>query len=202
MVFGFVTKKALIRWENRPCYLQNFQFYERHSAVIKTTSPEKILPIIADYDIQQDSVIKTLMAVRQLPQKLGRAGSKSIINTFGLHSFTLLQKSATELCYGLRGAFWRADFGLEQVPDLDTYCAALLPGRAKLLLRYQVQPLAPDKHLLCTETFIHCSDRATEIKMAAYWLAIRVGSGWIRKRTLQAVKLKLENADPHETAAH
>lgn len=193
MLFGFVTKKELIHWQNRPCYLQNFQFYEQHSAVIKTASPEKILPIIADYDIQQDSVINTLMALRQLPQKLGRAGSKSVVNTFGLHSFTLLQKSATELCYGLRGAFWRADFGLETVPDPEAYCAALLPGRARLLLRYQVQPLAADKHLLGTETFIHCADRATQIKMAAYWLAIRAGSGWIRKRTLQAVKLQLEN---------
>jgi len=28
--------------------------------------------------------------------------------------------------------------------------------------------------------------------MALYWLAIRVGSGWIRQRTLKAVKLELE----------
>jgi hypothetical protein len=31
--------------------------------------------------------------------------------------------------------------------------------------------------------------------MAAYWLAIRAGSGWIRKRTLKAVKLNIEGLE-------
>jgi len=98
----------------------------------------------------------------------------------------------TELCYGLRGQFWRADFGLEDVPDINAYCAALRAGSAKLLLRYQVQQLATDEYTLCTETFIYCSDRTTQLKMAGYWLAIRAGSGWIRRRTLKAVKRELE----------
>lgn len=194
MALGFVTKNALADWQNVPLYLPNFQFHERHSTTITTAYPEKILPAIAGYDIQQDVVIKTLMAVRKLPQKLRRHQSESAIDQFGLQSFTLLENSPTELCYGLRGQFWRSDFGLEDVPDISAYCAALRPGNAKLLLRYQVQQLAADEYALCTETFIHCPDRATQLKMAGYWLAIRVGSGWIRKRTLKAVKLELEKA--------
>ncbi|ANS42916.1 hypothetical protein Q5A_012315 [Serratia inhibens PRI-2C] len=192
LVLGFVTKSALADWQNVPPYLPHFQFYERHRTVISTAYPEKILPIIAAYDIQQDVIIKTLMSIRQLPQKLRRHKSESASVPFGLHSFTLLENSPTELCYGLRGQFWRTDFGLEDVPDISAYCAALPPGNAKLLLRYQVQQLAPDEYALCTETFIHCPDRATQLKMAGYWLAIRAGSGWIRQRTLKAVKLALE----------
>ncbi|MGB3256261.1 hypothetical protein [Buttiauxella gaviniae] len=87
---------------------------------------------------------------------------------------------------------WRPDFGLEDVPDVRAYCAALRPGNAKLLLRYQVQQLNTNEYALCTETFIYCPDRATQLKMAGYWLAIRLGSGLIRQRTLTAVKHELE----------
>lgn len=116
MALGFVTKNALADWQNVPLYLPNFQFHERHRTTITTAYPEKILPAIAGYDIQQDIVIKTLMAVRKLPQKLRRHQSESAIDQFGLQSFTLLENSPTELCYGLRGQFWRTDFGLEDVP--------------------------------------------------------------------------------------
>ncbi|OAT19950.1 hypothetical protein M979_0999 [Buttiauxella noackiae ATCC 51607] len=192
LALGFVTQKALADWQNTPLYMPHFQFYERHSTTIRTTHPEKILPAIADYDIQQDFLIKTLMSVRQLPQKLLRNKSEKTINQFGPHSFTLLESSTTELCYGLRGQFWRPDFGLEDVPDASAYCAVLRPGNAKLLLRYQVQQLANNKYVLCTETFIYCPDRATRLKMTGYWLAIRLGSGLIRQRTLKAVKHELE----------
>ena len=190
MILGFVRSKDLFDWQNAPTYLPHFQFYERHDAIIRTATPEKILSVIARFDIQQDVVVKTLMSVRQLPQKLRQ---KPAI-PFGLHSFTLLENTASELCYGLRGQFWRADFGLEEIPDSHAYAAPLHAGNAKLLLRYRVRQLAGDKYELCTETFIHCPDRATWLKMAGYWLAIRVGSGWIRKRTLNAVKRALKDA--------
>ena len=63
-----------------------------------------------------------------------------------------------------------------------------MPGSAKLLLRYRVKKLEEGHYELQTETFIYCPDQATQLKMTAYWLAIRAGSGWIRKRTLMAVK--------------
>ena len=113
MIMGFVPGKRLTNWQNAPTYLPHFQFYERHDAIIRTACPEKILSVIARFDIQQDVVVKTLMSVRQLPQRL----HQKQVTPFGLHSFTLLENTATELCYGLRGQFWRSDFGLEDIPD-------------------------------------------------------------------------------------
>ncbi|WP_313688733.1 hypothetical protein [Pantoea sp.] len=185
---GFVTSRALAQWQDIPVFLPQFQFHEKHQTVIRTHSPEKILPLIAEFDIQQDVVIRLLMSVRQLPQKFRRNKQPQAVSSFGLDSFTLLEKSASELCYGLRGQFWRADFGLENVPDTDAYLTPVMPGSAKLLLRYRVIKVKEGQYELQTETFIYCPDRATQLKMTAYWLAIRVGSGWIRKRTLMAVK--------------
>ena len=185
---GFVTSKALAQWQDTPVLLPQFQFHEKHRAVIKTHLPEKILPLVAEFDIQQDAVIRLLMSVRQLPQNFRRNNHPQAVNSFGLNSFTLLEKSASELCYGLRGQFWRADFGLENVPDTDAYMAPVAPGSAKLLLRYRVTEIKEGQHELRTETYIYCPDKVTKLKMTAYWLAIRAGSGWIRKRTLRAVQ--------------
>ncbi|AEN64725.1 hypothetical protein Entas_1989 [Enterobacter soli] len=189
---GFITRKALAEWQDAPVFLPQFQFHEKHRTIIHTTSPEIILPLIAQFDVQQDAVIRRLMSLRKIPQKFMPNQQARATSDFGLHSFTLLKSSATELCYGLRGQFWRADFGLEDVPDARAFQAPIAPGSAKLLLRYQASELTTDQHELSTETFIYCPDRATQLKMAAYWLAIRAGSGWIRKRMLKAVKLNLE----------
>jgi hypothetical protein len=98
------------------------------------TRPDAILPLIASFDIQQDAVIRRLMALRKIPLKILRNQQAQAAGDFGLHSFTLLKSSASELSYGLRGQFWRADFGLENVPDASAYQAPVSPGsRADML---------------------------------------------------------------------
>ncbi|EGS2002695.1 hypothetical protein I8I78_000104 [Enterobacter cloacae] len=190
---GFVTRKALAQWQDVPAFLPQFQFHEKHRTVIHTAHPEHILPLIANFDVRQDVVIRRLMFLRQLPQKFLRNQQANSIGNFGLHSFTLLKNSASELCYGLRGQFWLSNFGLEKVPDVSAFQTSVTPGSATLLLRYQVTELAPGQHELSTETFVYCPDRSTRLRMAAYWLAIRAGSGWIRKRTLKAVRANIES---------
>jgi hypothetical protein len=74
------------------------------------------------------------MSIRQWPQKVLRRP----IASFGLHSFARLKSTETELCFGLKGAFWRSDFGLEAIPDVEAWLAPSAPGGAKLLLRYRV----------------------------------------------------------------
>ena len=192
---GFVTRKALAQWQDVPAFLPQFQFHEKHRTVIHTAHPEHILPLIANFDVRQDVVIRRLMFLRQLPQKFLRNQQANSIGNFGLHSFTLLKNSASELCYGLRGQFWRSDFGLEKVPDVSAFQTSVTPGSATLLLRYQVTERAPGQHELSTETFVYCPDRSTQLKMTAYWLVIRAGSGWIRKRTLKALKSNIEGLE-------
>jgi hypothetical protein len=190
---GFVTRKALAHWRDAPAFLPQFHFHEKHRTVIHTAHPETILPLIANFDVRQDPVIRRLMSLRQIPQKFLRNPQPNAIGDFGLHSFTLLKSSASELCYGLIGQFWRTDFGLEDVPDASAFQTPAAPGSAKLLLRYRITELVPGQHELCTETFVYCPDRSTRLRMTAYWLVIRAGSGWIRKRTLKAVRENIES---------
>jgi hypothetical protein len=43
-------------------------------------------------------------------------------------------------------------------------------------------------HALQTETFVYCPSRSTMLMFTPYWLAIRLASGWIRRRTLNAIE--------------
>lgn len=81
---GFVSKKMLTNWSDVPPYLPDFQIHEKHSAIIKTTSPEKIMPLIKAFDIKQDAVIRALMSIRQLPQILQRKAPETHDDQFGL----------------------------------------------------------------------------------------------------------------------
>lgn len=192
MLLGFVSKNRLANWNGASPHLPDFQFHEKHRAVIKTTHPEEIMPLIMAFDIEQDRVIRALMSVRQLPQKLQKQAPKNQDDKFGLQTFTLIHASDLELCYGLRGQFWRADFGLEKISDAEEYKQPARQGAATLLLRYQVNTINVNQSELITETFIHCPDKITHYKMAAYWLAIRAGSGLIRRRMLGSIKHELE----------
>ena len=42
--------------------------------------------------------------------------------------------------------------------------------------------------LLCTETRVHCPDRASRLRFWPYWLAIRLASGLIRRQMLAAIE--------------
>ena len=190
---GFVSKKMLTNWNGTSPHLPDFQFHEKHSTLIKTNYPEKIMSLIKTFDLEQDVVIRRLMSIRKLPQKLQNEASKTYDNEFGLQTFTLLHESDSELCYGLRGEFWRADLGLEKISSVEAYQQPAQPGAAKLLLRYQVNQINGNQSELITETFIHCPDKTSHCKMVVYWLAIRAGSGLIRRRMLHSVKHQLEN---------
>ena len=61
---GFVTRKALAQWQNIPVFLPQFQFHEKHQAVINTACPEKILPLVAKFNLQQDAIIYLMRSRR------------------------------------------------------------------------------------------------------------------------------------------
>lgn len=90
------------------------------------------------------------------------------VNSFGLHSFTILEKSSSELCYGLQGRFWRADFGLENVPNANAYQTSAMAGARNFSLRYRVAELKKGQYELCTETFIYSSLKSQQYQVQIF----------------------------------
>jgi hypothetical protein len=172
-------------------FLADYTFYERHEAAVGDAPPSRIIDAVAAFEMRDDPVIDTLLRVREWPERLlERLGGKHH-EPFGLSAFTPLYRDDRELAFGLAGRFWRPDFGLVKVADADAFIALTRKDIARLVLRFRVQEDATGEARLITETFVDCPSFGAKALMTPYWFAIRVASGWIRKRTLAAVAREL-----------
>ncbi|PVX74721.1 hypothetical protein [Paraburkholderia unamae] len=168
-------------------FLPSHTFYERHEAPVAGASSAHIIDAVASLDMRSDPVINGLLHLREWPDRLVRRRHAKPYEPFGFGTFTLLQRDDHELSLGLAGRFWRPDFGLLEVADADAFAALVRPDVAKLVLRFRVATLGQGNARLVTETFVHCPSWRTRAMMTPYWFAIRLSSGWIRRRTLAMV---------------
>lgn len=170
-------------------YLPRHQFAERHAIIVAGTA-DAVHAVLARLEPAEDRLVARLIALRELPGRLASWHARPA--HFGLQDFTLLERSRTEIVYGLVGRFWRLDFGLVPVADGAAFLQFNAPGVAKLAMSFETEALADDRTRLTTRTRIHGPDRATRLKLLAYWIAIRPTSGLIRRRILRLVKQKAE----------
>lgn len=163
-------------------YLPEFQFAERHEGVAMA-SPRQILAVIPTLSVSDDAALRALIALRETPARLlGRKRDAP----FGMDRFTKLGESGTEIAFGLCGRFWRADYGLVSIRDAAAYRAFAAPGVPKLLMSFDLEATAGGTKIL-TETRVHCPDADAYRAFAPYWFAIRLGSGFIRRRMLGVI---------------
>lgn len=174
----------------RTAFLNDYQFFEEHQSEPIHASPKAILNAIQTIDMRSDRVIDTLLKVRETPTRIGvKLFDSAQLKTddFGLHKFTLLERTATQLSLGLVGRFWHLDMGLIYLEHVEDFQAFNNPTAAKMVLQFEVVG-EPSSYILQTRTFVYCPNRKTKLLFLPYWLLIRVGSGWIRQRTLKLIQ--------------
>jgi hypothetical protein len=74
------------------------------------------------------------------------------------------------------------------VADVAAFMTFNDPRVARLVLRFQVIEQPQGAPALRTETFVFCPNARTRWLFTPYWLAIRLASGWIRRRTLATIQ--------------
>lgn len=172
-------------------------FSECHQLARLRATPAALMQAIKAYDDRQDPVLNALLTLRELPARAARAwGGRNALSgrgRFGFKDFTLLAETPTVIAYGLLGRFWRLDYGLLPLAHAQQFVAPSASGVAKLVMTFSVHPVAAEGICtLCTETRIGCPDRRTYLLMLPYWLAIRLASGWIRRRILRQIRATVE----------
>jgi hypothetical protein len=175
-------------------FVPRWQFREEHRIAV-AAPPLRVWEIMAARDILgDDPVVRAMMAVRRAPSALWqtiRPTAKPSITTFGTHSFTRLAQDETETVTGLVGQFWRPSGGLRVIPDANAFLAFAHAHTPKLAMNFVCVPQGGGS-LLTTETRVFCPSALSRALFTPYWLAIRLGSGFIRKRYLRAVKCAAE----------
>lgn len=175
-------------------YAPTPDFRERHAIGIDA-DPATVMARAKAFKTGNDPLFRFAMACRELPMRIVWASHRNERrNPFGLDDFTLLDANDTEIVYGLRGRFWRADFGLESIADAEDFLSRPTPGSAKLALNFAIEVDWAGRTVLSTETRIVCADRAARVRCTPYWYLVRPVSGLIRRRTLAAIRKASETA--------
>lgn len=176
-------------------YLPVYQFSERHDVLVDGP-PRAVLDAVQAYDRSGDRFVQLMTTLREWPGRmltgLGFTGT-SRTTTFAKSDFVPLDRDGDrEMAAGLAGRFWRLNYGLVPLADAAAFEAFAKPGNAKLVLGFLAEPRGDQTHLV-TETRVYCPDRISLLRFTPYWLVIRLPSGLIRRRFLNAVKRTVES---------
>jgi hypothetical protein len=71
--------------------------------------------------------------------------------------------------------------------DPDDFRQLVTPGLAKAAMSFEMDPVAPGRCHLTTETRVHATDTSSRRQFAVYWRLIYPGSALIRRMWLRAV---------------
>ncbi|MET0529675.1 MAG: hypothetical protein ABW003_15315 [Microvirga sp.] len=176
-------------------YVPDPQYSEHHSASVQA-SGDTVLAAAAAYRTENDPFFRRMIALRELPMRVGQILKRQHgepLPPFGIDNFTLLERSESEVVFGLAGRFWRPNFDLAPLSDGKEFLAMEEPGIAKLALNFAVRAGAAGVTILSTETRVVCVDRAARKRFAPYWYLIRPVSGLIRRRTLNVIRQTCED---------
>jgi hypothetical protein len=196
-LLGFHSRTQTLHWESGSPFLPAFNFHECHDSAALDAPAPAIIATVAALDMRADWVADWALALRELPSRLTawrRETAADGRKPFGFETFIPLQRDSHELSYGLVGRFWRPDMGLVDIEGVHHFLLHDDPHVAKLVLRFKVIERTDGTRILRTETFVHCASLRAKLLFTPYWLAIRLMSGWIRRRTLMLIRRQLDAA--------
>jgi hypothetical protein len=125
-----------------------------------------------------------LMRVRSLGRRPFEAGP--VLDAFRKMGFAeVAEEPGRQLVLAGVGRFWRPDGGLRRVQGRDWFTGFDEPGYAKVAFDFRFDAAT---RTLSTETRIAGTDARAARIFGLYWLAVRPGSGLIRREWLRAIE--------------
>lgn len=163
-------------------------------------APETVYRALWTADLGSSPVIKGLLALRSLPERLLHPGQqrrppqKVTLHTLVETGFgKLAEEPGREIVLGITGRFWRPIGNMLPFHQEDFQGPVPL-GLARAVWNFTVQEVSPKRTLLSTETRVVCGDATSRWKFRIYWAMIRPFSGLIRLLMLRAVRRVCEGA--------
>lgn len=172
-------------------------FAERHQRRIQA-QPPAVWAALHEVRLSDLALSRTLMDIRTLPLRLlGRERPQMVTGRFLETGPVPVLASDPERAVVAAGAIqpWKLR-GAQPPPTLDPDGLREFdqPGWVKVGIDFVLEQAAGHT-LLRTETRVVATDAATRRRFAVYWMAIRLGSGLIRRDVLRAVADRAERGD-------
>jgi hypothetical protein len=171
-----------------------YEFNEVHS--IRVRAPRSLIyRSIKEVTAGEIALFRALTWIR----RFGRAGPESILNPPGDEpllavatrtGFLLLADDPErELAIG---TVLIAPRGVRKPATPQQFKELAAPGAAKAVMNFHIEDAGGGAWLVSTETRVHATDASARRRFARYWAVIRLGSGFIRRMWLRAIKRRAE----------
>jgi hypothetical protein len=169
-------------------FLPTYDFAERHSAVV--AAPRDAVRRATEEWQPTDSLLwRALLRMRGLGSPKG--GLRQWAESMG---FLCLADGEEEIVYAQAGRFWslneRAALVSPRTPE--ELLALDDPRVAVAAMSVRMEPLAPDRTRVVTETRIRALGPHARRRFRLYWLLIRPFSGLLRRSMLAGIKKRAE----------
>lgn len=179
------------------------QFSERHQRHI-AAPPEAVWAALHDVGWRDLPLTRALMAIRAIPERLiggtRPAPGRNLLRDAPVPVLAA-ESPHTIVAAGVMQP-WKLRGG-PRPPRLDARALQAFdaPGWVKCGVDFTLEP-ADGGTLLRTETRIRATDAATRARFGLYWLAIRAGSGLIRREMLGEIARRAERSGASGGHAH
>jgi hypothetical protein len=179
--------------------LPRFDAGEVHDVWIPA-QPDVAFAAVKEVTVREVRLLTPLETLRGLPSLLtGRAafrpdGSAPVLEAFTVGVVPLGERPATEIAAGAIGRFWRwAGNEPAAVRTREDFLSFAEPGYAKAAIGFLVRPERGGSRVV-TETRVAGTSPEATRALLRYWVAIRLGSGAIRRSWLAAIRRRAARA--------
>jgi hypothetical protein len=197
-------------------FLPRYDFAVAHADVFRAP-PETCYRLARVLDLLRDPVIRTLLGLRSLPERLlGRlpghraaSGEGAPPPTFRLDDMVgppidwilLGEEPNVEIVLGQIGRPWKPVGASKGPPVAPAEFASFdLPGFAKIAFSLMVQPYGVASTILTMETRVVLTDPGSLRRFARYWRLVEPSVRLIDRMTLRLLAAELRRSTPPGTA--
>jgi len=197
-------------------FLPRYDFAVVHAGVFRAP-PEACYRLARGLDLLRDPVIRTLLGLRSLPERLlGRlpghraaAGQGAAPPTFRLDDMVgppigwilLGEELNAEIVLGQIGRPWKPVGASEGPPVAPAEFASFdRPGFAKIAFSLMVQPYGVASSILTMETRVVLTDPGSLRRFARYWRLVGPSVRLIDRMTLRLLAAELPRSTPTGTS--
>lgn len=162
---------------------------ELHSRAT-SAPPAALWDAIHDLRARELLAMRALMGIRTLGRRTDD-GDRTVLEGFERMGFrTVAEQPGEEIVIAGIGRFWQPSGGLRKVTGAEQFTSFAEPGYAKVAFNFRVLDGE-----LSTETRIAATDAHARRRFGLYWLAIRPGSGLIRREWLRALDKRAQRRE-------
>jgi hypothetical protein len=179
-----------------------------HADVFRTT-PARCYLVASELDLFQTPVIRALIGIRRLPQRVastlrGRRATTTLEvsrRTFRFRDMvdlgwiSLGETPSVEIVLGQVGRPWKGVAVSTQVPTTpEQFTNFNDPGFAKIATSLRVDPYGNDSSILTMDTRVVLTDETSRRRFKRYWLVIGPFSSLIRRMALRLLATELRRS--------